>query len=414
MKINERLFLLSIAIPLYLLLLWSISKPFLGKLSLSKIDEKSLLSAISYDSRNATYHYLIGRFYHYGSEASDLTKAIEHYKESIRLSPLQVGCWLDLSKAYQTAGLIGDADNTIERAIRLDPENPVLMWEAGTFYLINGNTEKAVKALRRFILLRPERQEYVYDILYKLPLDSQYILTNLIPDSYPYYRRYLLYLISTDRTEESKSLWKRMEGARVDDELFIKYADFLISKHLYEEAENIWRDFIDKRFEAKQEDQSSLLYNSSFEYDILNGGFDWRIGKAQGAKIFLDRDIHILGGRSLGVTFDGKQNPDITIASQVVRVLPKTGYKLRGYIKTDSITTTNGLFFSVAGHDCKGLYKKSDVITGTNLWREIEMEFETPSECSALSISIRRERSYKLDNKIGGTAWIDGISLIQR
>lgn len=345
MKINERLFFLSITIPLYLLLLWSVSKPFLGKLSLSKIDEKGLLSAISYESRNATYHYLLGRFYHYGSEASDMNKAIEHYRGSIRLSPLQAGCWLDLSKAYQTAGLIGDADNTIERAIRLDPENPVLMWEAGTFYLINGNTEKAVKALRRFILLRPERQEYVYDILYKLPLNSQYILTNLIPESYPYYRRYLLYLISTDRTEESKSLWKRMEGARVDDELFIRYTDFLISKHLYEEAENIWKDFIDKRFEVKREEPASLLYNSSFESEILNGGFDWRIGKAEGVKIFLDRDIHILGGCSLRVTFDGKQNPDITIASQVVRVSLKRGYKLRGYIKTDSITTTNGLFF---------------------------------------------------------------------
>jgi tetratricopeptide (TPR) repeat protein len=414
MKINERLFLLSIAIPLYLLLLWSISKPFLGKLSLSNIDEKSLLSAISYDSRNATYHYLLGRFYHYSSEAPDLNKAIEHYRESIRLSPLQVGCWLDLSKAYQIAGLIEAADNTIERAIRLDPENPSLMWEAGTFYLINGNTDIAVKALRRFILLRPERQEYVYDMLYKLPLDSQYILTNLIPDSYPYYRRYLLYLISADRAEESKSLWKRMEGVRVDDELFIRYTDFLISKHLYKEAENIWKDFIDKRFEAKKEDQSSLLYNSSFESDILNGGFDWRIGKAEGVRIFLDRDIHILGGRSLGVTFDGKQNPDITMASHVVRVTPKTGYKLRGYIKTDSITTTNGLFFSVTGHDCKGFYKKSDVITGTNLWREIEMEFETPPECTAISINIRREKSYKLDNKIGGTAWIDGISLARR
>lgn len=54
------------------------------------------------------------------------------------------------------------------------------------------------------------------------------------------------------------------------------------------------------------------------------------------------------------------------------------------------------------------------MITGANLWREIEMEFETPSECTAVSINVRRERSYKLDNKIGGTAWIDGISLIQR
>lgn len=416
MRINERIVLLLIflTIPLYLLFIWLVSQTVLGEISLRKLNEKGFLSAVSYDSRNATYHYLLGRFYHYYSETPDMNKAISYYRESVRLCPLQGGCWLDLSKAYQITGQIKDAENAMERALRLNPKNPAVMWEAGVFYLINGNIDIAVKTLREFILLKPEKQEEVYDMLWKLPLDSQHILKNFLPQSYPYYKRYLLYLISAERVKESGDLWKIMKGVTEEDEVFLKYTDFLISTHSYDEAETIWKDFIGKRLTGKIEDQPSLLWNGSFESRMLNGGFDWKIGEAKGANIFLDNDTHIRGGRSLGVRFDGKLNPDITIASQVVRVVPKKRYLLRGYVKTDSLTTTNGVFFSVEGHNCKNMYKKSEVITGNNFWREVAAEFETPPDCSAVSVKVRREKSEKLDNKIGGTAWVDGISLIQK
>ena len=415
MKINERqILLLSIIFPFYLLSLWLVSMPFLGKLSFDKMDEKGFLSAVSHEKKNATYHYILGRFYQYNSESSDLAKAIKYYEESIRLSPLQGGCWLDLAKAYRAAGLTENAGNALERAVRLIPKSPAVMWEAGVFYLINGDIGRSIRSLRKFILLDPERQADAYDLVWKIPLDSQYVLENLIPDSYPYYKRYLLYLISTDRINESKDLWNKIKGLPIEDELLLGYTDFLISKHLYEDAGSIWKDFMDRKFRGRKENQPSLLWNGSFEYDVLNGGFDWKISETKGADVFLDWGIHIFGDRSLGVTFDGTQNPDITIASQVVMVVPQAKYLLRGNIKTDSLTTTNGLFFSVEGHDCSGLYKKSDIITGTNFWREINVEFEVPPECSAVSLKVRRERSSKLDNKISGSAWIDGISLTQR
>ena len=412
-KINERPLLLVSTILLYTLLIWLVVKPLLGSLFFSPT-EKGLLSATSYDSGNATYHYLLGRFYQYNSEAPDLRNAIKAYKESIKLSPLQGGCWLDLSKAYQTSGLLKDANMAMERTIRLTSKNPAAIWEAGIFFLINGNTEMAIKTFREFILLRPEKQEDVYDMVWKLPLDSHYIYTNLVPPSYPYYRRYLLYLISANKLQESKDLYKTMEGSAIEDALFISYIDFLISGHLYDDAEKVWKDFISSKLNNKKEELPSLPWNGSFELDIVNGGFDWKINETEGVDVFLDTGVHLLGGRSLGLTFDGAHNPDITAASQVVRVVPKSRYALRGYIKTDSITTTNGLFLSIEGHDCKGFYKRSDVVTGTNIWKEVNVDFETPPDCSVISIKIKRERSYKLDNKISGTAWIDGIILTRR
>jgi len=386
----------------------------LGEISFRQMDEKGLLSAASLDSRNATYHYALGRFYQYSSDASDINKAIRHYRNSLRQSPLQAGCWLDLSKAYLTAGLTKEAEAALERAIGLNPKNPAVMWEAGIFYLMSGSMDMAVKAFKKFILIKPEMQDDIYDLLYKLKLKPHYILSNLIPESYPYYRGYLLYLISTERITESNNLWKRIEFLPKEDELFLRYTDFLISRHLYNEAGDVWKVFTDKKNKKVREDRPSLIWNGSFELDIENSGFDWRVSETKGVDVFLDRDIHLSGNRSLGVSFDGKENPDITIASQVVKVVPGTKYLLRGYIKTSSITTTNGLFLSVEGHDCKSLYKKSEVVTGTNLWRELSIEFNAPPACNAIFVNMRRERSYKLDSIIGGITWIDEISLIQR
>jgi hypothetical protein len=415
MKINERriVLLISIIFPVYIFFIFHISGPFLGKIHMGEITEKNLLSAIHYERTNATYHYLTGRFYYYSSERRDVIRALGHYKESLRLSPLQGGCWLDLAKAYQTAGRMKEAGYSIERAVSLMPQNPAVMWEAGVFYLVNGEKERAIQSFKTFLLIRPERQWDVYDLVWQIPIDSQYVLKNLLPGSYDYYKKYLLYLISTDRINEAKDLWKTMKVFNIEDEVVLKYTDYLISRRHYKDARNLWLDFAARRFHYEKKEGSSLLWNGGFEYDVLNGGFDWRVRETEGVDLFLDRDIHISGNRSLGVTFDGMHNPDIAIASQVVIVTPGSKYLLRGRIKTESLTTTNGLFLSVEGHGCKGFYKKSEVLTGTNFWREVSLEFKVPPECSAVTVKIRRERSHKLDNKISGNAWIDALSLIQ-
>jgi Tetratricopeptide repeat len=415
MKKNERRILIfAVAFPLYLFLLSFLTRQLLGQLSFSSISEKGLLSSVSYDSRNSTYTYLLGRFYQYKIERPDLRKSVFYYQESLRSSPLQGGCWLDLAHAYQTSGMTENAGKALNRAVMLNSENPGVIWEAGVFYLINGDIGESVRNFKKFILLKPDSQEGVYDMIWKLSVDSSYVLKNLIPDSYPFYKRYLLYLMSTDRIRESKELWEAMQRKTVEDELLLNYEDFLISKHLYDDADTIWKDFTFKKFKVKADDRQNLLWNGDFALHVMNGGFGWRISEARGVDVFLDSDIHILGKKSLGVTFDGTENPDAVIASQVVKVNPDTKYLLRGNIKTENITTANGLYFGVYGHDCRGFYRKSDVITGTNFWREISLDFQVPTGCRAITVMVKRDRSNKFNNKISGNAWIDEISLKQR
>ncbi len=288
------------------------------------------------------------------------------------------------------------------------------MWEAGTFWLINNALDKAATSLRQYLLLLPDRQNEVYDLGWKLRLDNNYIFSALVPNSYVYHSKYLLYLINTKRIHETGPVWSAIEKENLEKKVFVAYVNALINSSEYDRAASAWKEITGRMDENTASADTTLVWNPHFEKEILNGGLDWIVNEGEGVDVFLDDTVRMTGSRSIGVTFDGKHNPDVTILQQVVLVKPGTRYTLRGYVKTSSITTTNGVFLGVQGHNCSMTLKKSDAITGTSFWKELSVDFETPDGCNAIVIRVRREKSAKLDNKIEGTAWIDGITLKQQ
>ncbi len=253
------------AVFIYIVLIWLLAKSFMGRLSLGKADEDGLLAALRHDSGNSAYHYLLGRHYHMNLISPDTEKAIEHYRESIRISPLQANVWIDLSKAYRANGQTAESERSFERAVKLSPNDPALMWEAGTFWLINNKPDKAVGALKRYMLLAPAKQNDVYGLCWGLQLGNTYILQNLLPDNYEYRSGYLSYLISTGHAAEAQETWKTIDINKLDKDLFMKYVNFLILSGLYDEAWTIWKEVTGKMEGMEKHDDTSLVWNPGFE-----------------------------------------------------------------------------------------------------------------------------------------------------
>lgn len=403
-----------IAVAVYVLLLIPLVRQAAGWYFFTSASESSLLSASRYDSGNDTYPYLLGRLYLTDIRKPEPDKAIAQYSRSIALNPLQAGAWTELSRALQMSGRTGDAERALERAVKLNPGNPGLMWDAGTFWLTNRKVEKAFAAFRSYLLLEPDYQAMVYDLSWKVLPDNAYLLRNLVPENYDHRSKYLAYLMSTKRADEAQEVWKTLDQGSLRKEDFLSYVNFLINNGLYERAEAVWKEISGKIEGMAKDEGGFMVWNYGFENEVLNGGFDWRIRETEGVNVFIDDSVHMTGRRSLGVLFDGKHNPDVAFAGQVVRVTPGASYLLRGGIRTDALTTANGVFLQVTGHNCTGLDKRSEIVTGTSFWKEVQLEFEAPSSCGAVVVGARRERSSKLDNKVEGTAWIDGITLRQQ
>src|SRR4029077_5140463 len=154
-------------------------------------------------------------------------------------------------------------------------------------------------------------------------------------------------------------------------------------------------------------------WNGGFEQELFNGGFDWRFGPIEGAKIGWDEQRVSPGRPSLRRGFRGTANIDFQNASQYVRVQPATRYRLTAFFHTEELSTENGIRFEIRDVSHPGNPARfTPNVAGTQPWAEKDAEFVTGADTELLRVVLRRSRSEKLGNKIRGTAWVDDVALV--
>jgi hypothetical protein len=187
----------------------------------------------------------------------------------------------------------------------------------------------------------------------------------------------------------------------------LRYINYLISWGEIREAKEEWKGLM-----GVQVDQRNLVWNGSFEEaETLNNGFDWKIGKARGVDIGMDDNHAKTGNKALKIDFNGKENVNFSHVSQIIPIEPEKKYVLNVSIMTENITTTNGIKIEFIGlNGCK-FHESTEVITGTNPWKEFGLRAETPKGCYLGMVRVRREKSDKFNNQIAGTVWIDSVRI---
>src|SRR5258705_4193206 len=104
-------------------------------------DLASLQRAVRLQPGNAEYRYLLGTSWVNSSPKS----ALESYRAAVTLNPNKARYWLGLAAVYQSMGNSSEQKSALENAINADPKTPNVAWEAANFYLIQGETEEALR-----------------------------------------------------------------------------------------------------------------------------------------------------------------------------------------------------------------------------------------------------------------------------
>jgi hypothetical protein len=177
-----------------------------------------------------------------------------------------------------------------------------------------------------------------------------------------------------------------------------------------DEASIVWQQACSASGIAVEPQDNSLIWDGGFERALLNGGFAWRYQPILGGDINLDEEVVHSGRRSLRVIFDGTSNVNFENIWQFVPVQPNTRYRFNAYLRSQEITTDKGMRFQIAGSGISNQFTPN--VVGTQPWTLEDVEFTTGSETRLLRISLRRETSTKFGNKIGGTVWVDDVSLV--
>jgi hypothetical protein len=158
----------------------------------------------------------------------------------------------------------------------------------------------------------------------------------------------------------------------------------------------------------------SVLWDGGFESTVRGGGFSWLISEGfRAVQVSVDSMEKHSGNASLRLTFDGKSNVNFIGVCHYVPVLPSTAYHFSAWVRTNGLTTDQGIRFQL--HSL-GTLDSSTVVTpevhGTLPWTPIEVPWSSGKDVQELQVCVVRFPSDEANGKIQGTAWVDDVALV--
>jgi tetratricopeptide (TPR) repeat protein len=404
---------------IFLVLTTWIVKAYLADLASHTPTVQSLQRAAKLDPSNSDYLWRLGRLYQYNLSDIDPDKAVEHLTRATEVNPYNPEPWLDLGTALDLQGKTIEAEAALRRADFLAPNLPAYQWAIGNFFLLHGNVKEALRHFKVVLAGTNQYNQILFETAWKASETPDQILTELIPEEIKTETDYLYYLIGYKRYAEGRDVWRRImqkpEG--FSPQQAAPYIDSLIVSHRPSEAYQVWTDLRNQNLLKPTYLQTSqnLIINGDFEEDLMNMGFDWRIAPAEGVYAGVDTTTFHSPSHSVMVQFPGTSNIYYGKVYQYVVVKGGRSYRLRGFMKTQGITTDSGPRLEVLDpNDPAALDQITDGLTGDTMgWTQLMLDFRTGPKTELIIVRLARRPSKKLDNQIAGKVWIDDLSLTE-
>jgi len=371
----------------------------------------SLQRAARLDPGNSDYRDHLGRYY--ALVVRDPASAIAPYQAAVQLNPHSARYWFDLASAYQVLGDVSNQTIALEHAIQADPTTPDVAWEAANFYLVQGDTEKALREFRVVLENEPNLADLAIRFCWRIDPDVDTLLRQVVPAKSSAYIAFLKLLMAKEQTAATAKVWASLMGSGEPFALHnaYDYLQYLIDHKDVDQARLVWQQTAPRfGLSSYLPARNNLIVNGDFSLDVLNGGFDWQYQKQQSVSLTLDPSDFHGGHRSLLITFDG---PGIKNAGirQYVAVQPNTVYDFSAYYKNGEIEGAGGLHLTLQdAYTQKDLYD-SDELKEAGFWKSINGEFTTADDCKLLILQVQRLPE---GSPIRGKLWLDDFHLVAK
>ena len=377
----------------------------------SRVELASLERATRLDPGNADYRNHLGRYF--DLVARDPAAAVGHYRAAVELNPHSSRYWFDLSSAYQVLGDTVNQTAALERAIQADSMTPDVAWEAGNFFLVQGENEKALREFRVVLASDPSLSQAAIQFCWRIKPDVDALLRDVVPPRNDAYAALMGLLQTKQETAGTVKVWNALLQTRQPFErrFAYEYFRYLIQHKEVDEAVLVWRQTADRFGLASYLPSSgNLIVNGTFSLDVLNAGLDWQYQKQSGVNLTLDPSDFHAGRRSLMITFDGPGISDAGIY-QLVSVQPNTTYDFSAYYKNGEQEGAGAPHFTIQDMYSQAIYYDSDELRDAGFWKSADGEFTTGADCKLVVLHIRR---LPAGSPIRGKLWIDDFHLTRK
>jgi tetratricopeptide (TPR) repeat protein len=371
----------------------------------------SLQRAAWLDRSNAEYRHSLGAYY--DLVARDPALASAYYKSAALLNPHSARYWLDLSSAYQVLGDVASETAALERAIDADPMTPDVAWEAGNFYLVRGENEKALNELRVVVANDPSLSEAALQLCWRIQPDVDILLRDVLPVRSDSYEALLALLEAKQDTAGAAKVWDAIAQSKqpFEQRHAVDYIRYSIEHKEVDQAVRVWKEVANRfKLASYLPSHENLVVNGNFDLPVLNAGFDWQYQKQSSVRLSFDNSEHHAGRRSLQVSFDGPGIGDAGIY-QFIPVQPNKTYTFSGYYKNEEMEGAGGPHFTIQDAYTKMVYYESDELKNSGFWKSADGEFTTAPDCGLIVLHMRRLPD---GSPIRGNLWVGDFHLTQK
>jgi tetratricopeptide (TPR) repeat protein len=372
------------------------------------------LAAARLEPGNARYWAHLGLYWQLDMDHQNIQKAIAYFQRAALTDPRSAQRWMNLADAYREAGEPARAEQAYERAQEVYPISADVSWRYGGFLLSHHLLSHGEAEIRRALLIEPSLAAGAVAEIWSANPNVTAMLDKVLPAQSADYLAAQDFFLSQQLLDPALAVWNRQFSlglaARMADE--IPLVNALIDHDRLADARRVWEQALRATSWPRDRRVDSLVFNGGFEHPIANGGFDWREIPTSAARFSFDSGRAHSGSRSLRIDFDRTTNLDFQGLLQYVSVSPASRYRFSAYLRTERLSTDSGIRFAVFDpHHPSELRVLTPSRVGTSPWKAVETDIVTGRDTDLLEIALRRMPSAKIDNKLGGTVWVDDVAL---
>ena len=379
-------------------------------------NSERMIRAARLEPTNAAYWYHLGLYEKWNFAPHDPRRVISYFQRATEANPRSDTYWMDLADAYEAAGQPERAREAFEKAQWTHPISSDVAWRYSNLLMRLRYYPEAFAQMRRALLVSPTLTVEAISECSKATSDLPTVLSQVLPNGSRYYLIAMDYFVGEQQSDAAVTVWDHLLAMKPNIQMAqaVPLINELIGQQRIEDALQVWRQALEiTDWPHDQDSSSSVVFNGGFEHDLVNGAFDWREDPLPGATFRSDGDVVHGGRRALRVTFDGSANLDFQNLWQLCPVEPRRQYHFAAYVRVEGISTDSGIRFAIYDtfHPTALQILTPDLV-GTQSWSLIEADFVTGPETHLLTIALRRLPSWKFDNKLRGTAWVDDVLLV--
>jgi tetratricopeptide (TPR) repeat protein len=373
-----------------------------------RTDLPSLERAVHFAPGNADYRHRLARYFAF--VAASPQSALENYQAATQLNPHQARYWFDLAAAYQVAGNPAGQREALEHALQAEPTAPDVAWEAANFFLIQGDTDRALRELRVVIENDSSLAPIALQTCWRVRPDADALLRDVVPHRTYSLIAFLSLLQVKQETESAIKVWNQLVQVhqKFETRYLFDYVRYLVQARRPDAAAAAWEQAASVlNLPAYLPTPDNLIVNGGFSLDVLNGGFDWTYQTQPGVSLLLDASDFREGQRSLSITFEGPGISDAGIR-QWIPVRGATAYDFTAYYKSSAYEGAGGPQIVLRDFYTGQPVFTSDPLNDADFWKAVHSSFTTPASTTLLVLKIER---IPAGSPIRGKLWLDDFQL---